>query len=357
MLSSPPPPPKVDADNCQLDPQAWHKTAATFAATAMRPAVGFAEPCDIAKPLLPRSSIAAWAKAVRPHQWVKNLLILLPLIASHRILEPALFAKAAIVFLVFCFCASAIYIVNDLIDIEADRRHPIKRRRPFAAGDLSITQGVIGAALLLAAGLTLALFVGAAGLAFAATYVGLTFAYSLYFKKRLAFDVFVLAGLYVFRIVAGGIILGVPLSNWLLGFCGFFFLSLSFVKRFVELRHGMERGMPSAPGRAYLAVDREIVAMQGIGTGMAASVLLTLYVASDAVKRLYTSPELLWAWVPMILYWQCRIWTIANRGHMDDDPVSFAVRDKVTYSIAFAFLTILVLAAICDTSRILADLR
>jgi 4-hydroxybenzoate polyprenyltransferase len=207
----------------------------------------------------------------------------------------------------------------------------------------------------MSAGLGLASGLGVIAFGSAAAYVALTFAYSVYFKKRLALDAFFLAGLYVFRVVAGGLALGVPLSHWLLGFCGFFFLSLSFVKRFVELRRGAERGLESAPGRAYLAVDRDIVAMQGSGAGLAASVLLTLYVASDSVKGLYASPELLWAWVPMLLYWQCRIWTIANRGHMPDDPVLFAVRDKVTYAIAIAFLVILALAATCDSSAILAS--
>jgi 4-hydroxybenzoate polyprenyltransferase len=351
--------PFVYAGNDPVDEAVWCRADGAIVVNASRATLRLAERATrVAATYEPaRSRLSAWLRAMRPHQWVKNLLIFVPLIASHRVFESSLIVAACVMFAVFCLCASAIYMINDLVDLDADRRHATKRRRPFAAGDLSISQGVLAAAGLLAAGLALSTWFGAVGVAFAATYVIMTFAYSLYFKRRLALDVFVLASLYVIRIVAGGAALHIPLSNWLLGFCGFFFLSLSFAKRFLELRRGLERGIASAPGRAYLTVDREIVAMHGIGVGLAASVLLTLYISSDTVKALYRGPEFLWAWIPLLLYWQCRLWTIAARGHMHDDPVMFAVRDKVTYAIAIAFLIILTLAAGCETSSLFAGAR
>jgi 4-hydroxybenzoate polyprenyltransferase len=349
----------VYAGNSAVDGEVWKRAAAAIVVNGSRSAKKAANDATrvIATYDPPRSAKTAWPRALRPHQWVKNFLVFLPLIASHRCFEIAMAVPALIIFAAFCLCASSIYLINDLVDLDSDRRHATKRKRPFAAGDVSAPRGALGALFLLAGGLGLAATISLPAVLIAAFYASTSLAYSLYLKKRLALDVFVLAGLYVTRVLAGGLALGIPVSSWLLGFCGFCFLSLALAKRYLELRRASDRGVSSAAGRAYLAVDREIIAMFGIGAALAAGVLLTLYIASDGVRKLYPGAELLWAWAPLLLYWQCRVWTIAHRGHLSDDPVLFAVRDKVTYAVGFAFLGVMYAAATFDVSPLLAVVK
>lgn len=288
----------------------------------------------------PRRSRAMW-RALRPYQWIKNVLLFVPLITSHRLLEWPLVGRALLAFAAFSFCASGIYVLNDLVDIHSDRQHPEKRRRPFAAGELSVPTGLLMFASLLAAGLTVGLAVGSAWfLAVMGIYVLVTTAYSARLKREPVADVFVLAGLYVLRVVAGGVATGIVLSTWLLAFALFVFLSLAYLKRFIELTANDGR----MPGRGYVAEDR--LWLQSVGTcaGYLAVLVLALYVTSADVMLLYRSPQLLWLLCPVMLFWVTRTWFRAGRGRTHHDPVMEALKDPVSYGCAITAGAILLIS-------------
>ena len=281
--------------------------------------------------------LRTWLRALRVHQWVKNLLLVLPLLASHRFDEPALWLASAFAFTAFSLCSSAVYVWNDLADLAADRAHPTKRRRPFASGELPVAAGFVAAPLLLAAALALAAaalpsrFAAALGV-----YVLANFVYTLWLKRVAIADVVLLAALYTLRVVAGGIAVAVVLSPWLLAFCLFFFLNLAFLKRYVDVRRIAEGAEGRVPGRDYEASDLALLASMGPAAGYLATLILALYVQSENVARLYRSPDLLWLATPLAAYWVSRMWLLAHRGRMDDDPVAFAVRDPVTWGVGLA---------------------
>jgi 4-hydroxybenzoate polyprenyltransferase len=286
--------------------------------------------------------LKSWLRAVRLHQWAKNTLIFVPLLLAHQ-WNPGSLVGAALAFLSFCLCASATYIVNDLLDLDADRKHPRKRRRPFASGDLSAISGVLVVLLLFAAAVTLAVILPrvhdtyAAGvslqrpfgfLAWLGFYTAATLTYSLYLKRQLLLDVFVLSGLYTVRILAGSAATAVEVSAWLAGFSVFFFLSLAFVKRFSELEGLRERGGASTSGRGYLVGDLEQLRALGTGAAYAAVVVMTLYINNSNTNLLYRHPNRLWLVVIVLLLWISLVWMLASRGEMHDDPVVFAITDK-----------------------------
>jgi 4-hydroxybenzoate polyprenyltransferase len=287
-----------------------------------------------------------WLHALRLHQWAKNLLLFVPLVASHRLLEPALLAATAQAFLAFGLCASAVYVGNDLSDLAADRAHPTKRRRPFASGALGAAPGVAAAALLLALGLALAARLPPAFGAALVGYLAANAAYSLWLKRVAIADVVLLAGLYTLRVVAGGAAAGIAISPWLLAFSLFFFLNLAFLKRYVEVRRVAAAGAVDVPGRDYRAADLPLLATMGVAAGYLAVVVLALYVQSDYVVRLYGTPAVLWLAAPLVGYWTSRAWLVAHRGEMDDDPVLFALRDRVTWLVGAAGLAIGALATL-----------
>jgi 4-hydroxybenzoate polyprenyltransferase len=285
------------------------------------------------------SPVRAWLKAIRLHQWAKNTLIFLPMLLAHAWTAPAV-VTAALAFLAFGFCASATYIVNDLLDLEADRRHHSKRRRPFAAGDLSAISGcgVVAAFACAAAGIAFALpaltarmgLTLRAPLAFAAwlaIYAVTTSAYSFKLKRVVLVDVIVLSGLYTVRIIAGSAATGVEVSTWLAGFSVFFFLSLAFVKRFAELEGLRLREAAPSNGRGYLMEDIEQLRSFGTSAAYASVVVLTLYI-SDLNTQLYHHPGRLWLLVPVLLLWLSQLWLLASRGQLDEDPVVYAITDK-----------------------------
>jgi 4-hydroxybenzoate polyprenyltransferase/phosphoserine phosphatase len=288
------------------------------------------------------SPLKAWLKAIRLHQWAKNVLIFVPLLLAHA-WAPGLIAGAAVAFLSFGLCASATYIVNDLLDLEADRQHPRKRRRPFASGDLSVLSGVAVIILFLAASFALARLVprvvAALSPQFAlikprhfllwlGIYFVTTLAYSLRFKRSVLVDVIVLSGLYTIRIVAGTAATGIAPSTWLGSFSIFFFLSLAFVKRFAELENLRERGGVSAGGRGYHIADIEQLRSFGSASGYASVVVLTLYISTLDAAQLYNHTKRLWLLVPVLLLWISRLWLIASRGHLNEDPVVYAITDR-----------------------------
>ncbi|MBB5343410.1 UbiA family prenyltransferase [Tunturibacter empetritectus] len=289
------------------------------------------------------SPLKAWPKAIRLHQWAKNVLIFLPLLLAHA-WAPGVLAAAAIAFLSFGLCASATYIVNDLLDLEADRQHPRKRRRPFASGDLSALSGVIVVILLLAASLVLALSVPRVIAALSPQLVSLikphyflewlgiylvtTLAYSLRFKRSVLVDVIVLSGLYTIRIIAGSAASGVPVSTWLGSFSIFFFLSLALVKRFAELENLSERGGSTVGGRGYHVSDIEQLRSFGSASGFASVVVLTLYISTLDAAQLYQHTRRLWLLVPVLILWIMRLWLLASRGQLNEDPVVYAITDR-----------------------------
>jgi 4-hydroxybenzoate polyprenyltransferase len=284
--------------------------------------------------------LGALVRAMRPHQWAKNVLVFVPLITSHQILSAVPTAQGLVAFVVFSACASAIYILNDILDIEADRLHPRKRTRPFAAGELSIPFGLLSSALLLIIGLALAVTAGSWALAAVlGTYILATMVYSTRLKREPVVDVFVLAGLYVLRLVGGGVAANIALSTWLLAFALFFFLSLAFVKRYAELASNGR-----APGRGYTADDA--LWMHAIGTcsGYMAAVVMALYVSAPDVTGLYSRPKALWLVCPLLLFWITRMWFRAGRRQIHDDPVVEALKDPVGYVCALALGVILLVA-------------
>jgi len=293
---------------------------------------------------------AGWSSALlrslRPHQWVKNAIVFVPVIAAHKLNETSLLLRDGQAFLIFCLCASGVYLVNDLLDLDADRRHPAKKNRPFAAGDLPLQTGLILGPALLLAGLLLAvqlswLFVGVV-----AVYLLLTTSYSWWVKRVALLDVFVLAGLYTIRLIAGHAATGIVYSSWLLMFSMFIFLSLALVKRYVELAgaNEIESDKSAIAGRGYVAGDLEMVASLGTGSGYLAALVLALYVNSSQVTTLYAHPNLLLLICPLLLYWISRVWLLAHRGHMHDDPVVFALKDAGSYIVAALALFVLWLA-------------
>jgi len=286
-----------------------------------------------------------WAKTARVHQWLKNLLIFVPLITAHQIGDVGLVLRALSAFSAFSLCASAIYLFNDLIDLNADRQHRSKRIRPLASGRISIKQATWAIPVLLIAAFVLGLYPGKTFLAILGAYIVLTTLYSCWLKKLVVVDVVVLALLYTFRLLAGGAAIAIMPSFWLLSFSMFIFFSLALMKRSADLVLGRNSEQNLMVGRGYVGSDAAIVQMFGIASGYMSVLVLALYINSDDVRLLYTHPELIWILCPLFFYWISRVWLITSRGDMTDDPVLFAVRDRVSQSVALITATILWLAA------------
>ncbi|MCP3982877.1 MAG: UbiA family prenyltransferase [bacterium] len=294
-----------------------------------------------------RAGPGVWFRALRVHQWVKNVLILLPLLASHRFAEPSLWPSAALAFLCLSLCASAVYVFNDLMDLDTDRRHPTKCRRPFAAGQLSIPLGLAAIPVLGAVGLGLSVaflppvFTGCLG-----AYLVFNGLYTLGLKRVAIADMIFLACLYSLRVLAGGLALDIPVSPWLIGFSLFFFLNLAFLKRYADLQLVAAARGASSPGRDYGVEDAPLLLSLGPAAGYMGMVVLALYLQSENVTILYSRPELLWALIPLVAYWISRVWLIAHRGQMQDDPVLFATRDPISYLVGALSLAVMVLGTI-----------
>ena len=285
----------------------------------------------------------AMLKAIRLHQWAKNILLLVPLALSHQLTRQSLGA-VAVAFFCFSFMASANYLVNDLLDIESDRRHPSKRFRPFASGDLPVSTGVLLAAALAAASAALLPLLPRAFAFWLGVYILTTVAYSFYLKRVAVVDVLVLSALYTLRMLAGGAATGTEISHWLGGFSTFLFLSLAMVKRFSELENLRERGATAIHGRGYLVSDLEQIRTFGTASAYAAVVVFMLYIARPDGAVLYGHAGRLWLIVPLLLYWLTRIWLLASRGELDDDPVIFAIRDTMSLLVGVGVLIVTWLA-------------
>ena len=272
-------------------------------------------------------------RALRPHQWAKNVLVLVPLFAAHRMGDLQSVACALAALVAFCLTASSVYLVNDMLDLEADRGHPRKSKRPFASGDLSIATGLMLAPLLLAMAAAIAAFLpGKFQLCLAAYYL-LTFGYSIKLKRMLLVDAVTLAGLYTLRIIAGAGAATVALSFWLLLFSVFLFLSLAFVKRYAELDSLRRQQKLQALGRGYHVEDLAVLQSFGTASGYLSVLVLALYINSPEIQPLYSRPKAVWMLCVLLLYWISRVWMTAHRGGMHDDPVVYALRDRISLGI------------------------
>jgi 4-hydroxybenzoate polyprenyltransferase len=298
------------------------------------------------KVMAPSSGLAAYVRLLRPYQWVKNTLLFLPLLLAHEVYAASQAGAVLIAFVCFSLAASAVYVLNDFADVEADRLHPRKRFRPIASGAVP-RRHAPPLALILAAG---SLAGGAVLLPFPffwvlAGYLAANLAYSFWCKHQPVLDVVVLTQMYVVRIVAGGVAAGIEVTDWLLGFSLFQFLSLAFAKRYVELLEAREAGGEDGDIiRGYRLGDLPVVRILGVSSGMLAALVMAMYIRSPDVLRLYATPKLLWLVCAALIYWTARIWMLADRAEMSDDPVRFALRDRVSYW-TLLFLTAVILAA------------
>lgn len=293
------------------------------------------------------SGIKDWQKALRLHQWMKNLLIFVPLLAAHQLFNPVLLWQGILAFLLFGLCASSVYLLNDLLDLADDRHHHSKRHRPFAAGRLSIKSGLIAFPILLIisfAGAALLLHWQFTGVLLA--YYVLTLVYSLSLKRQMAVDVLALAMLYTIRIIAGAAAFSLALTSWILAFSMFIFLSLALVKRYAELREARRKGhTEKTRGRGYYPDDLEMISSLGAASGYLAVMVLALYIQDRTTLTLYAQPQIIWLACPLLLYWITRVWMLTHRGQMHDDPVVFAIRDRISLVVGFLFCLVFWVAA------------
>ncbi|TDJ35252.1 MAG: UbiA family prenyltransferase [Gammaproteobacteria bacterium] len=291
-----------------------------------------------------QGSLVSIIKALRPYQWVKNVLIFVPLILAHEIADTTKLAATVTAFVAFSLIASMGYIINDLLDIEADRRHVLKKARPFASGTLQASTGLLLIGLLIVAGIVVAWNLPEQFLYILGLYFLFTNLYSFRLKRLIMLDVATLAVLYTLRIIGGAEVADVELSFWLLSFSMFFFLSLALIKRYSELIH-LESEGAEATGRGYAGSDQFIIAQLGTSSALIAVLVLALYITSDNVVVLYDHPKYIWLICPLVLYWVGRLWILGSRGEINEDPLLFAMRDRRTVAVA-VLAAIVLLAAL-----------
>lgn len=282
-----------------------------------------------------------YGRALRLHQWVKNLLIFIPVLAAHQFHAHVAFTLV-LAFFSFSLCASSAYLLNDLLDLAYDRGHPTKRQRPFASGTIPLLQGVLLVPALLIVGGLLALAIGPKFFGCVALYYATTLLYSFWLKRKMSIDVLTLACLYGLRVVAGGVAVGVPLTTWLVGFLLFLFLSLAMVKRCTELIASIERGSGDPAGRGYQVRDLPVLEAMAAASGYLAVLVFALYIASPQVASLYRAPDRLWLICIILIYWISRMLVMTRRGLMHDDPIVFAAKDRMSLvSVALAVAILL----------------
>ncbi|PCJ44168.1 MAG: hypothetical protein COA99_07280 [Moraxellaceae bacterium] len=321
----------VYAGNAAVDLAVWKESSAAIV-------VGSASLANKAKILCAleyhveekSAGVKVWLKALRVHQWVKNALIFVPLLAAHQVSSGGALVACALAFISFSLCASSVYLLNDLLDLPDDRRHKTKRNRPLAAGTLNLIHGLLAAPMLLVVAFLIAMLLPVEYFVVLASYYILTVAYSFYLKRVVLIDVVTLASLYTIRIVAGAAAISVALSFWLLAFSVFLFLSLAILKRYTELLALKESSGSKAIGRGYQVEDIELLSSLGGSSGYISVLVLALYINSGDILQLYSNPMVMWPTCLVMLYWVSRVWIIAHRGQMHDDPIVFAIKDKVS---------------------------
>jgi 4-hydroxybenzoate polyprenyltransferase/phosphoserine phosphatase len=291
------------------------------------------------------SKFTVWLKALRLHQWLKNGLLLVPLLAAHQLSDGAAWLSLLWAFVAFSLCASSVYITNDLLDLESDRKHPRKCNRPFASGALPLHKGALLAPILFLLSCGVGAYAGPDFLKWLLIYFVLTCIYSVKLKQLVLLDCMTLAILYTLRIVAGASAIASEMSFWLLAFSVFLFMSLAFIKRFAELQVQLLKGNHKAHGRGYFTDDAPLIQMLGIASGFMSVLVLALYLNSPEVQLLYAQPEWVWGIVPVMVFWVSWLWLQAHRGEMHDDPLIFAVKDKVSLISGVLFASFLVLGS------------
>lgn len=296
-----------------------------------------------------RARPGVWLRALRIHQWLKNLLLFVPLLTAFSFLDTGKLATLIIAFLTFSLAASATYILNDLWDLESDRKHERKRNRPFASAELSIRTGIMVAALTLGTAFGIAALVSPAFILMLLLYVVLTTAYSWKLKSYVLIDVLMLSLLYTFRILAGSVAAEITVSSWLLAFSVFIFLSLALVKRCVELVSFSDEGKKATHGKDYRVSDLDVLWPMGVSASLAAVVVFGLFINAPETQARYETPQLLWLIEIALIYWVGRLWIKTSRGEMHDDPVIYAMRDR---SSLFIFLVIFIIMMVAHTQNL-----
>lgn len=293
-----------------------------------------------------RGPLKVWLKALRVQQWVKNLLLFAPMAGAHLWWHRQVWESTGLAFAAFCLLASSVYLLNDLLDLANDRQHPSKRHRPLAAGEFPLALALVLIPLLALAGLGLGAWVGGELLLCMLVYLGLTLAYSWRLKREVVLDILVLAGLYTLRVIAGSEAGQVHLTSWFTIFTTFLFLSLAFCKRHAELHHLARVEQTQSLGRGYRKDDQPFLLCGGLASGYLAALVFTLYLNSPLVNQLYRNTTWLWLICPAMLYWISRIWLLAHRGEIVDDPVLFVIKDKASYVTGLVILAIVVMTAL-----------
>jgi 4-hydroxybenzoate polyprenyltransferase/phosphoserine phosphatase len=285
----------------------------------------------------------AWVKLLRVHQWAKNALVFVPIFAAHRF-DFGSMAQAVTAAIAFSLAASTIYILNDLVDLDADRGHRSKRLRPLAAGVVSVWQAMIVAPVLLVAALAIGLLVSTTFVAVLLGYLALTTAYTFYLKRKMMVDVVTLASLYTLRVIGGAVAIGAVPSEWILAFSMFIFTSMALIKRYVELAAKVDGGLADPTNRNYRKSDLQVLGALAAASGFNAVTVFALYISSDTVHGLYRHPSALWLICPILLYWVGRALMMAERRLMDDDPIVFALKDWNSL-LSFALIGVIMIAA------------
>lgn len=332
--------------NSKIDIHVWKRARRAWVMNAPRSLASSASKVTELGGYFPRSGggLRSWLRAIRVYQWPKNFLVFVPLLAAHQFTDVVAAIQALGAFLAFSLCASGVYVLNDLLDLESDRLHPRKRFRPFAAGDLSLLHGMAAAPLLTFFGFALAWWWSPKLLPVLIVYYLATLAYSLRLKQVHMLDVMLLAGLYTIRIIGGAVAVGVPLSFWLLAFSVFVFLSLAMLKRYTELFGLVAAGRQEVSGRGYTGDDLSLLQALGGSAGYLSVLVLALYINSPESMALYSQPQVLWLLCPLLLYWISRAWSLVRRGRMHDDPLVFALTDRVSLATGALFVLVILVA-------------
>lgn len=334
--------------NAQVDLKVWRRARYAIVANASVRVIDTAtNTCQVERVFAkPGVTVSVWRRLLRVHQWLKNALLFMPLLASHQWWQWTAWWQLILAFFAFSLCASSVYIANDLLDLHSDRQHPRKRHRPFAAGFVPAWLGMYLAPVLLLISGGIASQINGHFAAWLMVYFGLTCAYSLGLKRLVLVDCLVLAVLYTLRLVAGAAAVVIPLSYWLLAFALFLFLSLAFVKRYAELQGQVFHHSGKISGRGYYSTDAPLVQTLGVTSGYASAIVLALYVNSDIVAHLYRCPACIWGTIPILLFWLSWVWLQAHRGQMHDDPLVFAVKDTASLLAGALFVLLLILGIV-----------
>ena len=336
----------VYAGDCQADVPIWQAAqAAVLVGVAAGLARSVAGSTPIEKAFPPeKADTATWLKALRVHQWIKNLLLFVPLLTAFSFADLGRVLTMSVALVAFSLAASATYMVNDLWDLENDRAHPRKRHRPFASAKIPIAHGLLVASVALVAAFVLAYTVNPGFVLMLLLYVVLTSAYSWVLKKYVLVDVLMLSLLYTLRILAGSVAIGIETSSWLLAFSVFMFLSLALVKRCSELVSLQQTGSKATRGRDYRVTDLVVLWPLGVGAALSAVVVFGLFISAPETQARYASPQLLWLVALGLIYWLARLWIKTSRGEMHDDPVIYAIKDRGSRATVAAMVCVMLAA-------------